>query len=322
MKLIHVSRSGKKTDFSEIAKNYSWSGDKSQVARMLRCSVLSSSIDKYFRSISIEIGETILLYSDQGTELFRGYIFRKERSLGGFQVEYTAYDALIYLTRSKISRNFKKTTAEAITRTICAELGVAVGAIASTGYTQTLAALNKTGYKVILEAYTKASKITGKKYIPIMQKNKLDIIEKGKTKSKTRLTADTNIEDATYTESIEDKTVTVVKITDDKGNYVGEVSNADNKKNYGTLQEIYQKEKGVDSRKAAQSMLKGIERTATVQALGNDDFDQVTGNAIYIKEEQTGLTGLFYIDADEHSFSEGQHKISLTVEFQNMMDEV
>lgn len=322
MKLLHVARNGKKTNFTNVAMNYSWLGDKSQVARTLRCSVLSSSLDKQIRSISMDEGEVIILYDDDGNELFRGFIMRKQRSLSGFAVEYTAYDGLIYVKRSKISRNFKKTTAEAITRTVCAELGVQVGNLASTGgHSQSFAAINKPGYNAILEAYTNASKITGKKYIPVMKQNKVHVIEKGKTIAKTRLTASTNIEDATYTGSIED-IVNVVKIVDDKGNYIGTISNDVSKEAYGTFQEIYRKEKDVDSRKAAQSLLKDIERTATVSALGGDEYDQITGNAIYIREAQTGLTGLFFIDGDEHTFAEGQHKINLTLQFQNMMDEV
>ena len=65
-------------------------------------------------------------------------------------------------------------------------------------------------------------------------------------------------------------------------------------------------------------MLQGIEKTAEIEGLGN--IECITGNAVKIKEPYTGLTGLFYINNDEHTWRDGQHTMSLGLSFKNIMD--
>ena len=109
--------------------------------------------------------------------------------------------------------------------------------------------------------------------------------------------------------------INVVKIYDENGNYKGQVT-LDGIP--GILQDIYKAEKGHDMQSRARGMLKDIERTAEIEAIG--DVECITGNAVVIKEPYTGLSGLFYIDNDEHTFSNGQHTMRLGLSFKNMMD--
>ena len=61
------------------------------------------------------------------------------------------------------------------------------------------------------------------------------------------------------------------------------------------------------------------ERSATVTNLGNPEC--ITGNAVMIHEPFTGLDGLFYIDADTHTWKNGVYTNKLTLNFKNIMDE-
>ncbi|CDN44194.1 hypothetical protein BN871_EI_00230 [Paenibacillus sp. P22] len=54
---------------------------------------------------------------------------------------------------------------------------------------------------------------------------------------------------------------------------------------------------------------------------GSGQVDLITGNAVRIQDLLTGLVGLFYVDSDEHVWENGMQSITLTVNFQNLMDE-
>ncbi|ASS66548.1 hypothetical protein [Paenibacillus sp. RUD330] len=318
--LKHVSRAGVKTDLSGLFLRLSWSGDKSTAARSVTFSVLFAPNDKNIPKVPMELGEMIFVYDDDGKEIFRGYLFKMSKSLSGSSIEYTAYDGLRYLTQSKVNRIFKAATAASVARTVCAEIGVPVGYLEDAGGNQRFAALNRSAYEAIMIGYTGASKTTGHKYIPRMSAGRLSVIRKGARTAAVMLTADTNLTEASYTESIEDA-VTAVKIVDKNDNYVGEVTAADNLKRYGRLQEIYQQEEKKDPYAPARAMLKGAERTANVTVFGNGQVDLITGNAVRIQDQLTGLVGLFYVDSDEHVWENGMQTITLTVNFQNLMDE-
>ena len=74
-------------------------------------------------------------------------------------------------------------------------------------------------------------------------------------------------------------------------------------------------------REAAEKIIrdKKIARSGTVDILGNAEC--VTGNAVFVYEPYTGLYGNRYIDADTHAWSNGKYTTSLTLNFENLMDE-
>ncbi|WP_442601721.1 XkdQ/YqbQ family protein [Paenibacillus sp. KN14-4R] len=325
MKIVHVNRAGKTNDISQLVQSITWSGDVVEVARKMDITITVSSHDHYLPKVAIELGEKLMLQTDEGEELWQGYIFQKGRSLTGSELSVTAFDGLIYLTKSKLPRLFQNMTPEKVTAAVCAELGVQAGTIAATGIPQTFANQDssggKSGYEAIMTSYTAASKQNGKLYIPRMNKGALDVVEKGSTLAKVELTASADLTEANYAEDMNAMVNTVI-ITDDKGNTVDQVRNNDWMKNYGLLQTVYQKEEGKDPKAMAEAILHGVDRTASVELIGGQDkYDLIAGNAVRIKEEVTGITGLFYIDRDTHTFQNGHHTISLELNYKNVMDE-
>ena len=61
------------------------------------------------------------------------------------------------------------------------------------------------------------------------------------------------------------------------------------------------------------------EQKITVQNLGNPKY--ITGDAVVVKDTVTGLSGLFWIDSDTHSWKNGLYQNKLTLNFRNLMDE-
>lgn len=56
-----------------------------------------------------------------------------------------------------------------------------------------------------------------------------------------------------------------------------------------------------------------------MEALGR--IEAITGNSIVVRDEHTGLSGLFYIDGDSHTFVNNVYEMQMTIAFENIMDE-
>jgi hypothetical protein len=100
---------------------------------------------------------------------------------------------------------------------------------------------------------------------------------------------------------------------------IGKVKNADWVKQYGSFQKVYRREDGIDAQDVAKNMLKGMERKGTVQAIG--DITCITGYSVAIRDEYTGMWGIFQIDSDTHTWENGVHKMTLELNFDEIMDE-
>ena len=79
----------------------------------------------------------------------------------------------------------------------------------------------------------------------------------------------------------------------------------------------------IDIKKAnteAEKMLQGRERSASLDGYG--DTTCITGYGVTVKDTSTGLTGLFYIDTDEHTWQNGDYTIRLNLNYKNLMNEM
>jgi len=301
-------------DISQLVSSLTWSGDIGQAARKVEFSYAQGD---NIQKVNIALGNQIKVLVDD-KEIFRGYVFYKEVDTENDTVRITAYDGLIYLLKNKATYNFKNVTASDIVKKIARDFGIQVGSLASASLRQKLIVEGETLYDIIMKTYTNESKHTGKKYMPLFKEGKLNIIEKGKTVVSYVLSSSESISNVTYSESLENM-VNRVKIYDENGKYIGKVENSEWIKAYGILQDVYTKEKDKNAYTVAKNMLKGIEKTLNIRALGN--VDCITGMAVKVKDKATGLTGIFYIDSDTHTFENGQHMMELTLNFQNIMDE-
>lgn len=322
MRVLLINEKGT-VDISDVIVSVSWSGDFRQVARKLEIRIAVSPTDAFLFQPFIDLGNMLKLLTDDGTELFRGYVFYKEKVSSNPEMQIIAYDGGVYLLKSKMTFNFQRMSPEQITRRVCSEVGVPVGSLVSTGTTTSFIADNQSPYDIIMTAYTAASKQRGKKYMSIMKNGKLNVIEKGVVVAKYTLAAELLpnsklIGDSTYSTSIENM-INRVKIYDDKHNQIGKVENADWIKRYGVLQDAYTKEEDKNSTTVARNMLKGVEQKASLDNVIGD-VECITGQAVQVKEPCTGLNGLFYIDGDEHTWEDGQHMMNLELNFQNIMD--
>ena len=296
------------TDVTNMISEIRWSGSMSEIARVLELQFLYPLHDYYTPKIYPNIGDTMYLYDDTGEELFRGKVFYNERLSEQGTIQITCYDDAIRLSKSKGTYNFKNKTAEAITRTVCNDLGISIGKLASTGIPQKMLCSSMGMYEIIKSAYESASKQNKKKYHITMKQGKLYVEEVGTKVLDYTLKADSNILESAYSENAEG-VVNKVKIYDENDQYLGVVQNDELISLVGVFQEIYVKEEDKQAKTVAQSMLQGIAREAQVTVKGNTGC--LSGKAIRVEDSLTKLVGSFYIESDEHEWSDGKYRMKL-----------
>lgn len=308
------------TDISNLVTRITWSGNRLQVARKLEFTYIFEPRDTNIPAHIVNLGETVQGFTSvvDTVPVFQGNVYNIERNTQESEITVTAYDNLFILSKSKTTKKYTDMTAEDITRSVCAEMGIKVGNLAVTGQKMTFIAQEKTGYQIIMMAYTQASKKTGKKYHPIMNVDSLDVIEKGTLLDFTA-SQYVNEENSTYKESIENM-VNRVMITDEQGNFIGYQGNEDWMKKYSMIQSVYKKSPNRNTDEEVKAMLKGVERSGTIELLG--DYTVKSSYSIKIDDLITNLTGQFYVKSDTHEFENGIHTMRLEIEFENMMNEV
>lgn len=308
----------KDTYITEYVTTVTWSGSASQASRSLEFEIASNPYDSSFKGLKIALADLIYFY-DGGKCLFVGVITGMERTGEIGTVRYSAKDFMHYLLRSNGNYVFKNTKAENITKKICNDMQIRTGTLAKTSTNiKKLIVQNDSYYNIIIRAYTRASATYGDKYLPVMQGMKLAVIPRGLSSGIT-LTQSADITESSYEQNTNDMVNKVIMVSD-KWKKIGTITDNSSIKKYGLYQSVYQKEDGVNAKKGAKKLLKGVSKSAKVDAIGNTAC--VSGYSIKIKDAATGLTGKFYIENDSHTFENGVHTMSLDLAFSNVMEDV
>lgn len=299
-------------DVTQLIQAVSTSGGKNQSARMLTASITQTPYDNKVPVVKIETGMTLTFEADGHS--FMGVIFSVTASTSSNSVDIKAFDLCIYLQKNEISYKADHITPEAMAKAICKELSIPYGTFEKTGHRITQFFFGVSAYDAIMTAYTEASKETGEKYIMRAKGTQISVDRRGAYVAAI-IKPMQNMIEATYSESI-DNAVNRVEVRNKDGSIAFTI---DGDTSYGVLCSIIQDSD--TARADAKKMLEDSEkeRTASVVNLGNPEC--ITGNAVIVHEPFTGLDGLFYIDADTHTWKNGVYTNKLTLNFKNIMDE-
>lgn len=311
---------GKTCDITKCVGTVTWSGSIEQAAREASITVLNAPNDPNITTLKLNlaVGDIIALY-DGKDNIFYGEIQTSEKKGEIGTITYKARDLMEHLLRINHKQTFKGKTAEMITKLLCKKYGIATGTIVKTKKAIKKIIIDDSSiYDIIMIAYTKAAKSTGKKYMAYMNGKKLCVKVKGTVVSGYTLDEYKNIAAASYEETIENM-VDQIKICNDIGKQVGVVKNEENIKRYGIYQSLYTKEKGINANTAAKNMLNGVEKKVNVDSVSGN-IKCVAGEGIKVYDQATGLHGLFWIQNDTHTWEGGNHKMSLELSFKNVMD--
>ena len=252
-----------------------------------------------------------------GKQLYYGIIMDVESNVSSHTVSYTALDLLWYVNQSDINHVYSDTP-ERITANICAELGVPLGSAAKTGNICIYAVpRKKRRMRPSWQRIPPPPGATATSTSPLMQRDRLQVIVKG-TYCGVVLDGGYNLTEASYKSSMQ-QVVNRVVITNKDGKTVNTLQDAASRRKYGTVQRVYKQQDDVDNAAEARALLKGLERSGSVTALG--DVRAVSGYSVAVQEPVSGLYGKFYVESDTHTWEAGKYTMQLTLAYDNLMDE-
>lgn len=264
--LVFLSPSGGRVDLSPFLRSLGWEENDGELAVRLEAEIQNAQAGGKWLHQLVPLGGQVLLYADWGgglQEIFRGTVFSwdyRTDPLGHFTI--TAYDQLIYLTKSKDDRYYKAgTTAKAIIQDIAKAWGIPLGTVQGPD-----TALAKQVFRgdtladMITSVLAQAKKRGAGKWIVRSKQGKIDVIRPGQNNPVYSFAADTNVNSVEDHQDIEEL-VTRVKIVgaEDKEGKAPVVAKLDGKTEFGVLQEVvYQRQYDnlAAAKSAAQDILK------------------------------------------------------------------
>lgn len=314
-------------DITNLINKITWGGSRQQASRKLIFNISQDARDTNLPVHAIGLGETVQGYDEAGNMVFQGNVYTLEKDVQASSVSVTCYDNLFVLCRSKTTRKFTDVLAEDVASSICNEMGIKIGNLAKTGKSVKFIASRKSGFQIIMLAYQEAAKQINKNkaetekivYFPVMNGDKLDVVEKGSLVKDYVATDLSNIENAKYKESIENM-VNKVMITDQQGNVTGYKTNDEWTKKYATtIQDVYKTSPKADTDNNVKELLKKPEMSGVLDLHG--DYGVKASYSIKVQSSLFPGDWKFYVKSDTHSFENGMHFMKVELEFENKMEE-
>lgn len=333
-------------DLTEVFSKGSLKSDVEQVADCFDVEFgYSENTNPQFPIIPVDLGDTLIVSDEEtGVEIFKGIVVEEERS-GADLRKFTAFDPSWYLTKSKIVIQFGGPIvgldADICIRKVLAEYGLPVKSIRPMTTKIKEIYINKTGVEIIEDILAKVEETTGVVYTYEMQKEgfyldtrtvvpvEMKFFLSENDRDSLALTLDDVVETVTRRRSIQDmkNSVKVFFHYSTTLSHWGDFYEAKDPVNiakYGTLSEVIEEkaEKGVTIRlenkaaakAAADRMLAKMNRVfedVSFESMGN--LAAKAGRGLSIKEDVSGINGVFLIRSCEHVFETGTHKMRITL---------
>ena len=313
---LYLTKSAGTRDITTILTMWTWSGDKATISRQLSGTVA------YIENSQLpvpEIGDLVTML--EGTEKkFVGIILQRSLGSEDSTMDFTAFDYGYYLQRNDGTYKFTGASPEEMTRLVCGDRSIPVAQLPSTGIQLWRKFAGGKLNQLITTVWTLASEKNGKTYALRYTPAGLLVKERSVSQSSLVLKASSNLMDATTKEDAS-QMVNSVAIYDSNGNFLRRIGDSEAQKLCGVMeQHVTQSEgKEADADATAKKALEDgkLKKTVTVNVLG--DTTLLTGETVEVREAKTGLTGIFWIDADVHTWKNKNYYTKLTLNCRNVM---
>lgn len=265
-----------------------------------------------------KLGDKVEFYVDED-KLFTGKVFSVEVSGQSKIKTFSCFDNSVYLNKNYFVKNFNKKKPSQILKEICGELKLEVGNLPKDIVDCTYPAVNRSGYQIILNAYTIQHRKDKKIYSIVSNDGKIEVIEQG-AMADVLLHSEQDIKSSKYGEDIEKMVnqIVIYKTEKEKQQIVDKVENKEDKEKYGLFQKVMQYDKDRDNINNAKEMLKSVEKTGNITCLGNILIQ--SGYSIGIHEPHTDLVGSFLVKNDTHIWENDVYYCDVELAFENVMD--
>ena len=299
------------TDLSAYVLSYTWSGDVEQAGRKLEFDLAYTTKDKDWTNAVLELGDEVCFsYTDDVTQetfpVFQGRVFSRSRDSESYAMRFVAFDSVIYLAKSRITRKYANVTvADAIRQTIH-DFNIEAGTMPDLSVVCSFIADDISATDAIKQALSYQSTQDGKGYHIYMTDGKLNVVCTNDQVVENFLISDeTNLTGASVSESIEDM-VSKVVVVDSAGQTKGEMPNTTDIEKFGIIQAICKADPKQDDASQARAMLKTVAHDMSVHALGH--IQCIAGFSVDIQED-----GTVYVGGTGESVEQAVERIQLII---------
>lgn len=306
-------RNGTTQEITDLAVSWTWSGDKASICRQLELEIA------FLEGSDLpvpEIGDLVTMEGD-GSRLFAGVVLRRTAGSEDTILSATCFDYGIYLQKNDCTAKFTGASPEEITRSLCGEKGIPVAALPTTGISLRRKFSGVKINQAITTVWSLAAEKNGKQYAIRYTPEGLLVKERTVSAASLVLKAAGNLMDATTTEDATN-VVNSVGIYDKNGNFLRRLGDAASQELVGVMEAHITQSDHSDVTDQANRLLEDgkQQRTVTVHVLG--DLELITGETVVVREHKTGLEGIFWIDADVHTWKNHNYDTMLTLNCRNV----
>ena len=306
---------GESRDLTALVQSVTWQGDIRQTARELSAA-LAVHRDGSVEVPALEEGAWLTLQGPDAP-LFFGPLVQCTTSSQSMVVNLHALDRGRFLAGNRGWYKFTGATPEAAAALICSDFGIPAGTLAATGVPLTQNFPGASLDKLIRSLYTLAGAQNGKRYVlRFTGEGALEVVEKPSTA--TLEIAQTM--GVTNTWDITDLCNSVAIYTRE-GALVRQVEDGPSQALNGRLEHVIKQKDGEDAGAEDRAWLEdnGLEQKLTVEVL-EPPLDLLAGAAVRLRDTGSGVSGLFWVDQDTHTWKNGQHYGRFRLNFRNLME--
>lgn len=270
--------------------------------------------------LPVEEGDAVT-FSVDGRGLFYGFVFTLSRSGADGRLSITAYDQLRYL-KNKDNYIYQNKTAGELVQMIADDFSLKTGAVAATGYRIPYRVEDgKTLFDIIETALDLTYENTGKEFVLYDDFGKLRLAATAELELPL-LIDETAAEGFSYESSIDRGTYNKVKLLHEDGRkklrqiFVRE--DAETQKTWGVLQSFSHVSGDEDGNQKAQTLLKEHNKKMKSLSLRKaaGDLRVRAGSSLWVRLDLQNeqVDRRMMVQNVKHSFSDGEHRMDLTLE--------
>ena len=303
-----------------LVGNVVWSGDKQRAARTLSFDLATSQADPNLPAVECPVGATVSFWDDNKTPVFQGQVVTRQLEDTQAMVPIVAHDRGRFLAGNDGTEKIRDETPESAVARICANYGIPVGKPATTGASVRRKFVRTSLWNIVTSLYTLASRQTGQQYMARFEWDKLVVSVRSESAENLVIQPQSNLLSSRTVESIEDMRNSV-GIYDKDGNRLSTVQDEDAVALYGLLEKHITQQDGQDTQQEAKQILRdqGLSQTISVSCMG--DLRLTTGKTVVVRQPVTGLSGVLWIESDQHVWNGGNYTTNLTLNLRNLMYE-
>ena len=301
-------------DLAQLMQSVTLSGSDAETARTLSCSIAVPR-DGSVEPPSLVEGAS-LTFRVSGVPVFTGPLLSVTTTSQSASVDLKALDNGRFLVGNEGWYQFKDAAPEQAAAAVCGDFGIPVAGLAQGGAVVSRKFPGVSLDKIIKTMYALAADRSGKRFVlRFTGDGALEVVEKPSAATvEIRSTMSvTNTWDIS-------KLQNSAAIYTDTGALVRRVEDGASIALNGRLEHVITQRSGEDAGPEAAAWLEdhGLQQTLTVETMG--DMRLISGNAVTLRDTGSGVSGLFWIESDTHTWKNKQYFTKVKLNFRNLMD--